>query len=75
VELPAESTVLAGVAYKLAIYIELIQRTARIDNYKQNMDLHIDRAVWGDIPGAPPLFRLPFNIGQKACFEVHISPK
>jgi hypothetical protein len=74
VELPAESTVLAGVAYKLAIYIELIHRTTRV-NYKQNIELLIDRAEWGDIPGAPPLFHLPFNIRQKAFFDVRISPK
>jgi hypothetical protein len=72
VELPAESTVLAGVAHKLAIYeyIEFIHRTTRIDSYKQNMELHIDRADRGDIPGAPPLFRLPFNPRQKAFFDV-----
>jgi hypothetical protein len=56
--------VLEGVAYKLAIYIEIIHRTTRVDNYKQNMELHIDPADWGDIPGAPPLFRLTFNIGE-----------
>lgn len=74
VELSAGSTVLAGVAYKVAIHIELIQMT-RIDNYKQNMELHSDRAVWGNIPGATPLFRLPFNKGQKAIFDDFMSPK
>jgi hypothetical protein len=45
VELPAESTVYAGVVQKLAIYtyIELVHRT-RIDNYTHK-ELHIDCAV------------------------------
>jgi len=44
VELPTQSTVLAGAAYKLGIYIEIIHRTTRVDSYKQNMELHIDPA-------------------------------
>jgi hypothetical protein len=55
VELPAESTVLAGVAYNLAIYSELIHRTTRVDNYKQLMELHIDRADWGWHPTRTPV--------------------